>query len=92
LPAGKSCTCFSRYLGNVITAFYRDPSRDVPSPENRRDLPTLLTPSEFDGLLKQFAAGVFCKLLQGKPARSWRSRRRPITCCTCTTFDICSRR
>jgi hypothetical protein len=76
IAGGEELHLFSRYLGNVITTFYRD-RRGSAVPGKSQGLPTLLTPPEFDGLLKQFASGVFCKLLQGKPGSELAIEKTP---------------
>lgn len=65
IAGGEELHLFSRYLGNLISAFYRDRGGSAVAGRSQ-GLPTLLTPRDFDGLLKQFATGVFCKLLVGK--------------------------
>lgn len=67
---------FSRYLGHVVGAYYND-RRQYAEAGRSQGLPTLLSTTEFDGAVKQFATTVFAKLLKGKPGAALAIEKTP---------------
>jgi Sulfotransferase family len=67
---------FSRYVGHVVAAYYND-RRQYAEAGRSQGLPTLLTRDEFDGIVKQFPAAVFSKLLRCKPGAELAIEKTP---------------
>jgi len=67
---------FSRYIGHVVAAYYND-RRQYADAGRSQGLPTLLSRDEFDGIVKDFAAAVFSKLMRGKPGAELAIEKTP---------------
>jgi len=60
----------------VVAAYYND-RRQYADAGRSQGLPTLLSRDEFDGIVKDFAAAVFSKLMRGKPGAELAIEKTP---------------